>query len=187
MFLLPQSFFRRDTVTVAKELLGKCLVRRIGKKKLCVIIMEVEVYDGFRDRASHASRGKTVRNSPMFGDAGHWYVYFTYGMHWMLNIVTREREYPAAILIRGGATKDGKILNGPAKLTKFLGINGKLNSKRADEKSGLWVAAPEGRASLRKTGAGRIKIKSSSRVGVKFAGSYWSRRRWRFLYKVSSK
>lgn len=186
MRVLNKKFFERDTVTVARELLGKMLVRKIGGKKLCVIITEVEVYDGFRDRASHASRGKTKRNEPMFGDAGHWYVYFTYGMHWMLNIVTREREYPAAVLIRGSVTKDGKILNGPAKLTKFLGIDGKLNSKRADEKSGLWIATPERRASLRKTGAGRIKIKSSSRVGVKFAGPYWSRRKWRFYIETHS-
>ena len=101
MRVLNKKFFERDTITVAKELLGKCLVRRIGKKKLRVIITEVEVYDGFRDKASHASRGKTKRNELMFGDAGHWYVYFTYGMHWMLNIVTRKKDYPAAVLIRG--------------------------------------------------------------------------------------
>ena len=67
------------------------------------MITEVEVYDGLRDRGSHAAHGKTQRNSPMFGRAGYWYVYFTYGMHWLLNVVTRERNYPAAILLRAVA------------------------------------------------------------------------------------
>ena len=65
------------------------------------MITEVEAYDGPRDKASHASRGLTPRNAPMFGEAGRFYIYFTYGMHWMLNIVTGKRGYPAAVLIRG--------------------------------------------------------------------------------------
>src|SRR3989344_3016714 len=131
--ILPQSFFNRPTVLVAQELLGKFLVRRVGKRKIAVMITETEGYDGFKDKASHAHRGKTARNSIMFGEAGHWYVYFTYGMHWMLNIVTGPEKYPAAILIRG---VEG--INGPARITKALHINKLMNGKLADRETGLW-------------------------------------------------
>ncbi len=78
--ILKPEFFNRPTVLVAKELLGKFLVRRVGKKEISATITEVEVYDGFDDRASHAARGMTLRNKPMFGPAGFWYVYLVYGM-----------------------------------------------------------------------------------------------------------
>src|SRR3989344_2308826 len=97
---LPQTFFNRPAPLVARELLGKFLVRRYRKRTDAFIITETEAYEGFHDKASHAHRGQTKRNAPMFGDAGYWYVYFTYGMHWLLNIVTRERGYPSAVLIR---------------------------------------------------------------------------------------
>lgn len=195
MKVLNQKFFERDTEIVAKELLGKYLVRKIGKKEVRAIITEVEVYDGFRDRASHASRGRTERNAPMFGPAGHWYVYFTYGMHWMLNIITRERGYPAAVLIRSAATNADKrglenglarMINGPARVTKFLKIDRRLNGKIASKKSGLWIAAMKGRASFLETGVGRIKIKTTGRIGIQFAGPYWSKRRWRFYIREKS-
>src|SRR3989344_8777993 len=99
--VLPQSFFNRPTVVVAQELLGKFLVRRVGKREVAAMIIETEAYDGFKDKASHAHWGQTARNSIMFGKPGHIYAYFTYGMHWMLNIVTGEKGYPAAGLIRG--------------------------------------------------------------------------------------
>src|SRR3989338_2229715 len=102
--ILPQSFFDRPTLAVARALLGKFLVRRTGKKTLEAMITEVEAYDGPEDRASHASRGITPRTKIMFGEAGRLYVYFTYGMHWMLNVVTGSRGYPAAVLIRAGIT-----------------------------------------------------------------------------------
>ncbi|TSC68105.1 MAG: DNA-3-methyladenine glycosylase, partial [Parcubacteria group bacterium Gr01-1014_72] len=86
--VLPQKFFNRPTLTVALSLIGCVLVRRRGKRVVRMTITEVEAYDGFKDKASHAHRGETRRNAPMFGEAGSWYVYFTYGMHWMLNIVT---------------------------------------------------------------------------------------------------
>ena len=76
------------------------------------MITEVEAYDGFNDKASHASAGKTKRNKIMFGEAGKWYVYFTYGMHWMLNIVVGPKNYPAAILIRSAVfEKSGRIFS----------------------------------------------------------------------------
>ncbi|MDO8492824.1 MAG: DNA-3-methyladenine glycosylase, partial [bacterium] len=159
--ILNQKFFNRPTLIVAKELLGKYLVRsqyfliRANKKVLriykteALMITEVEAYDGFKDKASHARHGKTERNKVMFGEAGRWYVYFTYGMHHMLNIATGAKEYPAAVLIRGVknlpqlgrfTSKLGEMeLNGPAKLTKFLKIDKKLNNELANRKTGLWI------------------------------------------------
>lgn len=166
--ILNQKFFNKSAVSTAKKLLGKFLVRKIGKRKLIFMITEVEAYDGFKDRASHASRGKTKRNFPMFGPAGFWYVYFTYGMHWMLNIVTGKKNYPAAVLIRGLEN-----ITGPARLTKKLKITGKFNNLPANKKTGLWI---EDRG-LRVNPA---EIKSGPRVGVDYAGPYWSKKRWRF-------
>lgn len=165
--VLPQSFFNRSTEKVAKELLGKTLVRKKGKKVWREIITEVEVYDGFEDKASHASRGKTDRNQPMFGEAGYWYAYLVYGMYHMLNIVTREKDYPAAILIRG--TENFK---GPGILTREMKITKHENGLKCVKKSGLWLE--EG-----------IKIKSSQiktgpRIGVHYAGPKWSKHPWRF-------
>src|SRR3989344_5697076 len=128
--ILGEQFFERSTLAVAKELLGKYLVRRVRGKEVSGMITETEAYDGFHDKASHASRGKTPRNAPMFGPAGCWYVYFTYGMHWMLNIVTREKGYPAAVLIRGVGD-----ISGPARVTKRLKIDKKLNGMSASRRS----------------------------------------------------
>ncbi len=167
--LLPK-FFEKPALGVAKNLLGKFLARKSGGKIIALMITEVEAYDGFLDKASHAHRGQTERNKPMFGRAGRWYVYFTYGMHWMLNIVTGNKGYPAAVLIRGADD-----INGPAKITKFLKIDKKFNDKIADKKSGLWI---EDRG---------IKIKSSDirrlpRVGVDYAGP-WAKKLYRFTIK----
>lgn len=99
--ILNQEFFEsKNTIKIAKSLLGKFLVRRNRGKTTAYFITEVEAYDGFKDKASHAYRGKTERNKIMFGKAGHWYIYFTYGIHWLLNIVTGPKDYPAAVLIR---------------------------------------------------------------------------------------
>ncbi len=167
--MLGDSFFCRDTKKVARELLGMVLVRRWRGKELASLITEVEAYDGFRDRASHASRGRTARNAPMFGPPGYWYVYFTYGMHWMLNIVTREEGYPAAVLIRGITA-----VSGPGRLTKFLHIDKKLNGKPAVPATGLWIESRGGELPRR-------KIKRTPRIGVAYAGEEWAAKKWRFL------
>jgi DNA-3-methyladenine glycosylase len=171
MKVLKSSFFNRPTLTVAEELLGKFLVRRIGKKTIGFMITEVEAYDGFKDKASHAHRGKTKRNEIMFGEAGHWYVYFTYGMHWMLNIVTGEKDYPAAVLIRG---IEG--VSGPARLTKFLNIDKKLHGEPARRKSGLWI---EDRGIKIPT----KEIQKTPRIGVSYAGPIWTQKPYRFVLK----
>jgi len=172
---LPASFFERDTLRVARDLLGCTLaVKRSGKVER-YRITETEAYDGLDDLASHASRGKTKRNEIMFRRAGHIYVYFTYGMHWMLNIVTGPAGYPAAVLIRGAATLDGKThFNGPAKLTKALGITGAFNGKVFSRKTGLWIEAP-------KPDAPKPRIAAGPRVGIDYAGPIWSQKPYRFL------
>ncbi len=177
--VLGMKFFEKSTIEVARNLLGKYLARRRGKKIERFIITEVEAYDGLKDKASHASRGKTARNAPMFGEAGVWYVYFTYGMHHMLNIVTGPKNYPAAVLIRG---VDG--INGPGRITKQLKIDKRFNDKIAAPKTGLWIADPtlSERASLKnKFLSGRMKIKNSPRIGVSYAGPIWSKKKWRFF------
>jgi DNA-3-methyladenine glycosylase len=98
---MNKNFFSGDAKAIAKVLLGKHLIRRVNGKTRSYMIVETEAYLGEEDKASHARSGKTKRNEPMFGPPGHWYVYFTYGMHYMLNLVTGKDCYPSAVLIRG--------------------------------------------------------------------------------------
>ncbi len=171
--VLTPAFFNRPTVKVAEGLLGKFLVRRRRGKTKAYMITEVEAYDGLRDKASHAYRGRTARNAVMFGPAGYWYVYFTYGMHWMLNVVTGPKGYPAAVLIRG-VESDGWRINGPARVTKLLGINRGLNNRAVSIKNGLWV---EGRGVKVSTKS----VRRIARVGIAYAGRYWAKRKYRFM------
>lgn len=166
--LLPQSFYDRPTLLVAEQLLGKFLVRELNGVQTALKIHEVEAYDGPLDRASHAYKGKTKRTSVMFGPAGFWYVYLVYGMHWMLNIVTGPRDYPAAILIRCAGE-----YSGPGKLTKNLGIDGNFNKKPAVRKTRLWI---EDRGT-----ATNIKIQRMPRIGVSYAGEAWAKKPYRFI------
>lgn len=170
--VLRTSFFNRDTKTVAKELLGKFLVRKIGGKIVSAMIVQTEAYDGFEDKASHASSGKTARNEPMFGKAGIFYVYLVYGRHYMLNVVTGENGYPAAVLICGAEGTEG-----PGRLTKLLQVDKKLNGAPASKNSGLWF---EDRGVV----FSGLKIKKAPRVGVSYAGPIWSRKKMRFLIDI---
>jgi DNA-3-methyladenine glycosylase len=140
---LPRSFYLRPTLTIARELLGKYIVRRLKGKNLIGKIVEAEAYLGEKDPASHAFRGKTKRNEVMFGEGGHLYVYFTYGMHFCSNVVTDAEGKGRAVLIRAveplagidmmiknRKLKDTSIINltnGPAKLCEAFGIEGKHN------------------------------------------------------------
>lgn len=167
--ILTTDFFNRSTLVVAQELLGKFLVRSHDGAHIALKINEVEAYDGHKDRASHAFRGRTPRTQIMFGPAGNWYVYFVYGMHWMLNIVTGPENYPAAILIRGAGE-----FTGPGKLTKALNIDKTLNTQAALPHTGLWI---EDRGSA----SAPIKIIKTPRIGVSYAGPVWSKKPYRFL------
>lgn len=169
--ILSQKFFNQQTLKVAEKLLGKFLVRKINNKEIVLMITEVEAYDGFDDKASHAIRGKTERNKIMFESAGKWYVYFTYGRHYMLNIVTGPKNYPAAVLIRGT-----EKINGPARLTRFLKINKKFNGKLANKKTGLWIED-------RGVKIGKAQIARGKRIGVDYAGKVWANKPYRFLIK----
>jgi len=154
-------------------LLGKFLVRKISKRETAVEIVEAEAYDGPKDLACHGRFGKTPRNRVMFGPAGVFYVYFVYGMYWMLNVVVDKRNYPAAVLLRGAIG-----LNGPGKLTRELRIDGRLNGKPANRSSGLWF---EDRGIKVKAG----DVERAPRVGVGYAGPIWSRKKYRFIKKNS--
>lgn len=166
--VLPAEFFERDTLTVARELLGKYLVRRVRGREIAVMITEVEAYDGPHDKASHAHRGQTERNAPMFGVAGVWYVYLVYGMHEMVNIVTGRKGYPAAVLMRGVES-----VSGPGRLTKFLNITRAQNGKHATRANGFWI---EDRGVV----LSDTQIKKTPRIGVDYAGA-WAKKKYRFL------
>lgn len=168
--MLPHSFFNRKTLTVARNLIGKTLVRKVGNKIIRQTITETEAYVGPHDLACHSSKGRTPRCEPMFGPAGTIYVYFTYGMHWMLNIVTEEKNFPAAVLIRG--TRE---VTGPARLTKFLKIDKSLNGKMLGKKSGLWIE--DSKIENRK-----LKIVRTPRIGVSYARE-WAAKPYRFVLR----
>ena len=175
MKTLSRSFFERKTLVVARELIGKYLVRRYySTSRKCYVvakqkITETEAYVGPHDLACHSSRGKTARNEPMFAEASTIYAYFTYGMHWMLNIVT-ENGCGAAILIR--ATEK---VSGPARLTKALHIDKKLNGQKLGRKSGLWIE--DGRK------IPVAKILNTKRIGVEYAKNGWAEKPYRFVLK----
>lgn len=170
--ILGEAFFNRRPQVVALELLGKYLVRKVNGTTNAHVITETEAYDGTHDLACHARSGKTARNAPMWGKPAHAYVYFTYGVHWMLNLVTREEGYPSAVLIRGA----GEYV-GPARLTKGLRIDKALNTKPLRKSSGLWVED-------RGVKVNPKDIKKTPRIGIAYAGSY-AKKPWRFLLHKS--
>lgn len=125
---LPRSFFARDAAAVARDLLGCLLVRRSPSGDIFCRLVETEAYVGAHDLACHASKGRTPRTEPMFGEAGHAYVYFVYGMHHLLNVVTGPVGDPQAVLLRGAEPwprpqMRDTSLAGPAKLCKTLDID----------------------------------------------------------------
>lgn len=173
---LGPDFFDRKAPVVAKDLLGKYLLRKRGGKEEVYVITETEAYCGFKDMASHARFGITKRNAPMFAGAGTIYVYFTYGMHWMLNIVCGKEGYPSAVLVRGVYSPvDDNMVNGPAKLTKALGIDGTLNGRVLSAACGLWIEDGV-RVPPR-------SIQKTPRIGIAYAGE-WVHKPWRFVLRA---
>ncbi len=170
---LNRNFFNRNTVVVARELLGKYLVRKIGRKIIKAKITETEAYCGPTDLACHASKGLTPRTRVMFGLPGHAYVYLIYGMYHCLNIVTEKEGYPAAVLIRAAKIPNSKIqmTNGPGKLCRELKIDKNLNSADICKSRELWIEDGEE--------VPKNKIRKSKRIGVEYAGK-WKNKLWRF-------
>ena len=160
---------------VARDLLGKYLVRKVGNKIIREKITEVEAYVGEHDLACHSSKGRTKRNEVMYGSPGTIYVYFVYGMYWMLNIVT-ENRCGAAILIR--STEHYK---GPGILTRELKIDKSLNGKKLGKKNGLWIES-----NLNPPAGGensKLKITRTTRIGVSYAQDGWAEKPYRFILK----
>ena len=164
---LSPSFFRGASTLIASKLLGKYLVTKVRGKELALQITDIELYDGPHDRASHASRGKTERNKIMFGRGGLWYVYFVYGMHWLLNIVVGKDGYPAAILIRG---VEG--IEGPARVARAFKIRKWHYGLPASRASNLWIEDRGVHIPLSR----RERL---PRVGVHYAGE-WADKPLRF-------
>jgi len=183
---LPYQFYSRPTLTVARELIGARLVRILDGVKLAGLITETEAYISEKDLACHARAGRTPRTQVMYGEPGHAYVYFTYGNHWMLNVVTEQEGFPAAVLIRAIQPiegieimlkrRNGRDTFGPGKLCQAMGIGKEQNGVDLTETaSGLWIEAgakvPD---SL---------VTKGPRVGLNNTPEPWKSRPWRFLVK----
>ncbi len=188
---LQRSFYLRPTLKVARDLLGKRIVRRRGRKILIGKIVEVEAYRGSIDPASHAYRGKTKRNAVMFGEGGHLYVYFTYGMHFCSNIVTGKKGIGEAVLIRAVEPLAGleemkknrnlktfrwnkkmlqELTSGPARFCRAFGIARIDNG--ADLLGQSIFLVPGDRVPSR-------LIRRTSRIGIRNG----TEKRWRFFIK----
>lgn len=171
---LPRKFYSRDTVIVARELLGKRLVRKIGNQTISGIIIETEAYRHKDDPASHAFRNKTDRNKAMFEEVGRAYVYFTYGMYFCFNVVARNKKVEAgAVLIRAvypetgkeimmknrGKKSDKNLVNGPAKLTQAFAITKKQYGLDLTHNQELYIT----------DGIQSAQIIEAQRIGIKTA------------------
>lgn len=183
---IPRSFYEQSTLEVARQLLGKHLVRRHPKGTTVGRIVETEAYVGPEDKACHASRGRTARTQIMFGPAGFAYVYLIYGFYHCLNIVTEQIDYPAAVLIRGveplkgislmrarrRTEREHNLASGPGKLCQAFAIDRSLNGQ---DLCGKLLYLEDG-------GEPAPKTLAKPRVGVDYAGR-WKHKPWRFLIR----
>jgi len=200
---LNQKFYSRKTQLVAQGLLGKVLVRKFGGKILSGIITETEAYVGPHDLACHAAKGRTKRTETMFSPAGRWYVYLIYGRYHCLNIVTEEKDYPSAVLIRSIVLIEGmkqairnrglnsrsknlqlkayrlRLTNGPGKLCQALGINRKFNGTSATARNAKLFIEDRG------IKIPQSNIVKSKRVGVDYAKE-WKDKLLRFSLVFNS-
>ena len=168
--LLP-AFFQRPADDVARRLLGRTVVRRLGVGTIALTITETEAYLGPHDLACHAAGGRTARTEVMYGRPGTLYIYLVYGLHWMLNVVCGVKGVPSGVLIRAAGD-----ITGPARITRALRIDGALNNKMAKPDAGLWFAH----------GSGPTRpVIATPRIGVDYAGPYWSARKLRFVMRSS--
>ena len=167
---LRRAFYRRPATELAKALIGKVLVHRVGGRQFIARIIETEAYVGPHDLACHASKGRTKRTEIMFGRAGHAYVYLIYGMYPMLNIVSGEPGHPEAVLIRAAEPMEGwedgwhSNLSGPGKLCREMEITLADNTLDLTLSDKLYLLDDGQRPSPR--------IKMSKRIGVDYAGEW---------------
>jgi DNA-3-methyladenine glycosylase len=170
VIIRSEIFAVRDAVYWAPWLLGKVLVREGGNGHASRhIITETEAYNGEQDLACHASKGQTERTKVMYQPGGRWYVYLCYGIHEMLNLVVGGEGFPAVVLIRG--LHD---VSGPGRLTKRLEIGRSLNGLPAEVASGLHLEDSRLRVPAK-------WIRTTSRIGVNYAGLLWAKKPWRYL------
>lgn len=184
---LDRSFFDRPVLEVAPDLLGCVVEHAAPDGTVAVRLTEVEAYAGAGDPGSHAFRGPGRRNGVMFGEPGHLYVYFTYGMHWCANLVCQPPGQPAAVLLRAGEVVAGEpvargrrpaargsrdLARGPARLARALGLHGGLD--------GLDACDPAGPVGVHRAGSAPVApgvVRTGPRVGVSGAGAAFP---WRF-------
>jgi DNA-3-methyladenine glycosylase len=185
---LSRSFYQQATIDVAKQLLGKYLVRRHNDGRAIGRIVETEAYIGPQDLACHASKGRTARTEVMFGPAGRAYVYFIYGFYHMLNLVTEAKDYPAAVLIRAVEPVDGielmkerrkstvlrNLASGPGKLCQAFAVDRSLNG--ASLNGDILFVEDRGETTP--------KFVATARIGVDYAGK-WKTKPYRFLVRGS--
>lgn len=183
---LPAEFYQRPVQAVARDLLGARLVRVQDGLRLAGTIIETEAYDGESDLACHARAGRTPRTEVMYGPAGRAYIYFIYGMHWMLNCVTGEQGHPAAVLIRALQVIEGEDevvrrragarrvdwTSGPARICQAFQIDGQFNGcNLTSQNSPLWIEpAP----------ADSPPVLAGPRVGIQNVPEPWRSMPWRF-------
>lgn len=164
---LPLSFYTRDVLDVAPEILGKRLFRRgVDDAISSYIISETEAYRGFDDKACHAHKGKTARTEVMFQQGGILYMYLIYGMYWMLNIVTENENIPQAVLIRGISE-----VSGPGRLTRQLQLDKSFNGEDLQTSDRIWIEESDLKA----------EYTAGPRIGIDYAGEYWKNRPWRYI------
>ena len=189
MSVIPRNFYQRDALDVARDLLGCRLVRIYHGQRLAGLIMETEAYQGEDDLGSHASAGKTPRTSVMYGHPGHAYVYFTYGIHWLLNAVTGKEGTPAAVLIRGIQPVEGQAVmaenrpyhanhsgwtDGPAKLTQAMAVDGTFNKvDLCMKENNLWIETGES--------IPEDIVQRTGRIGLNSVPEPWRSIPWRFV------
>ena len=195
--MISRDFFTQNTSTVARGLLGMRLVRLEGGRRLSGLIVETEAYRGEEDQGCHARAGLTPRTRVMYGPPGHAYVYFTYGMHWMLNFVTEPEGFPAAVLIRAifptegldviASRRDGQPFerwtDGPAKLCRALDIDGRHH--------GLDLCAPQAELfveqGLLRGSVPDLAVTIGPRVGLNNVPEPWKSIPWRYLWKKENR
>ena len=174
--ILSRGYFNRPTLTVARSLVGKYLVRCIDGKEIAGKIIEVEAYVGSQDKACHAAKGRTQRTEVMFGPAGVAYVYLIYGMYHCLNVVTEREEFPSAVLIRA-IELNGELIDGPGRLCRSLQIDRSLNRMDLTTGESLWFED-------RGEAVGRGTVGAYPRIGVDYAGM-WAKKLWRFRLRTA--